>query len=323
MARSRSPWVQKGEVDYTGVKIDAKGAAADKKRAIQARQLKDKQQWQAAHPTPGKQSSSQSTQSQANSQFDQVNAAQQAGTLDATGNFAGTGRVPNDLNAGWTNAHIVLDPPRKGRPATAWAPNLGYYQETSTVGNELAKFDSGMAPEQVSELQRQLWQGGFYGAYNPASGKLPFITGQKDAKTRAAYIQALEEAAQQGVGFGTFLTQRAAANAAQGGAGTGGTNVVQHAAAEDVAVGALAGWQKALGRGPTPQELEAFRAGYAARETSAQPDTSGGGTFTVNDPGTISNVAFGQAQQQNQQEAQGYSQVEAFGMMLKAMGVAQ
>lgn len=244
----------------------------------------------------------------------------------AQGSFPGTGAgsAPLDISNQWANARVVTAPAHQvaGNAVNGQRTLTSGVISAKTIGQMLLEFDTSQAdPAQVTELQQLLWNGGFYG-----TGKKPtFTPGERDDKTRTAFVKALKEAARSQSPFGSFLDERAQARVTSGLAGAASTvhtNIIQHRSLADVDSGALAGFQAALGRAPTAKEAAAFTAGYRTSETKAQPDTSSGGTFTVTDPGSPQTAAAEYARTNNQGTADDYSRLQAFNVMLKTLGVA-
>lgn len=195
----------------------------------------------------------------------------------------------------------------------------GFHKET--LQNTLKAFDS-MPPEERDALMLQLVLTGFD---TRTTKKIRW--GSADPVSRKAYGKAVEAA------FRTKRTVAEVLNAVEpspenldmvsGGSGsTPKANVIQHANPNDIQASALSGFQAALGRGPTPQESQAFLAGWSRNETALQSvDTSGGGTFNVTELGNAEEMAKTSATRANPQQARQFKELQVFKTMLGALGV--
>lgn len=228
------------------------------------------------------------------------------------------------VDSQWWNSQVAQDPPKGTKPADFGLFKINLPVASKTVGQLLLEFDNAdpSATDQITVLQGALWNAGMY------TGKKPtFAPGVKDAQTRTAFVRALELAVRNKETVGSVLDGLASSRSQAGIGGSGSTathsNVIQHSAPTDVGAGALAGFQAALGRGPTPQERAAFLAAYRQQETASQPDTSGGGTFDVTSAGNASASAEQYAQQADPELASQYGKYTAFQMVLSSLGVKQ
>lgn len=260
---------------------------------------------------------------------------QQSSSGDPWKTFPGTGVA--GVSSDWWNQKIVQESsPAKGKlpikdgvigPFAPDAPGVHPQMvgdTPKTVGQMIYEFDNGRYDSVIGDLQGGLWNGGFYGR----SKKPTFTPGIRDDLTRSAFIRALKRAVHTQEDFGTTVMQaaiaRSKAGMVGGGSADGGatsTNVIQHASPTDVGAGALAGFQAALGRGPTEKEKAAFLAAYRKQETVAQPETAGGGTFNITSAGSPETAAEQYARQGSPDLAQAHDQAGAFQMMLHSLGV--
>lgn len=180
-----------------------------------------------------------------------------------------------------------------------------------------------MDPDQLQQLQSQLFLGGYYGSLDPKK----ILWGQADPRTYNAYGKLLTAAAQSGKALDELLREGAnPENAGRlGGSGGGGgvrTNVIQHASQEDLEAAALRGFQAATGHAPSADQQAAFIAEFRKKETASQPSTAGGGTFNITDPGNAVVGAEAAARKALPADAQSYSRLQKFGVMLQALGVS-
>jgi len=192
-----------------------------------------------------------------------------------------------------------------------------------TVRSLLEDFGQ-LDPDERARLQMQLLLSG----YDTRALK-DVNLGDTDPKSLEAYKKLLRAAQDLNVPIGQLLPNVTGGSlkdlfgrlAGRGGGGATHTNVVQHISDADLEESLLKGFQAALGHAPTTEQAAAFKAAFRGKETAAQPDTSGGGTFNVTDPGNPATAAKQYAEQQSPQDAESYLKLQAFGSMLQALGV--
>lgn len=177
-----------------------------------------------------------------------------------------------------------------------------------------------------SDQMRQLQLGLLLGGYDRRNIK-DVNMGQRDPGSLDAYKRLLHQAQEQNTTLGELLPDLSGLSLKDlfgrlgGSGGATHTNVVQHLSEEDLNDQLLKGFQAALGHAPSPDQAAAFKAAFRGKETKAQPDTSGGGTFNVTDPGNPGVAAKAFAEQQSPDDAQSYAKLQAFGSILSALGV--
>lgn len=194
-------------------------------------------------------------------------------------------------------------------------------------GEELLQGFYQLTPAQLQNLQMQLLLNG----YDTRTDLDDVNFGAWDPKSFNAYAKAINAAARSGLSLYEILHQvelnednmkaRFGSGGRRGGGGAGRVHAVQRASQQDLEEAALRGFQAALGHAPDETQKQAFISEFRKRETAAQPDTSGGGTFEVTDPGNPMVLAETMAKQQAPEQAQSYARLQAFGVMLQALGV--
>lgn len=228
------------------------------------------------------------------------------------------------VDSQWWNSQVAQDPPKNAKPVDFGLFKINLPTASKTVGQLLLEFDNAdpSATDAITTLQGALWNAGMYTSKKPT-----FAPGVKDAQTRTAFVRALKLAVRNKQTVGSVLDSLASSRSQAGIGGSGSTavstNVIQHSSPTDVGASALAGFQAALGRGPTPQERQAFLAAYRGQETASQPNTSGGGTFDVTAAGNAQTSAEQYAKQADPELADQYGKYSAFQMVLSSLGVKQ
>lgn len=230
--------------------------------------------------------------------------------------------VPEDVRATTIVRYYFQDRQRDGGPMGGADR---YEQRANTALGEdiLQSFDS-MDSNSLYSLQLQLLLTGF-DTRHPDK----VLWGQPDPKSYQAFARAVGTAARSGRTLSEVLNAvqaddaalRRLAGSSGGGGGVRRTNVIQHMAEEDLEKAALVGFQTATGHAATPEQEQRFITAWRQREASSQPDTGGGGTFNVTDPGNPTVVAEASAREQAPEDAQAYSRLQKFGVMLQALGV--
>lgn len=207
-------------------------------------------------------------------------------------------------------------------PYHQWSGVMDQTQTVSDqakVGDLLDQFDD--LPD-LAKLQWAMVLNG-YDTRNPK--KIDF--GNPDPASRRAYGKLVQTAITERRSIadllgGVDVTPESIGAAIAGTGGSTRTNVIQHRAPTDLEAAALEGFQKAYGRGASKKEADAFIAGYRQRETASQPETAGGGTFNVTDPGSPAVAAEAFARSQNPELAQAHDKLGIFNMMLQSLGVS-
>jgi hypothetical protein len=199
--------------------------------------------------------------------------------------------------------------------------DFGSFDVWGTGEEILQRFDY-LEPDAMYSLQVQLLLNGFDTRNDPDK----ILWGQPDPISYRAFAKAVGTAARSGKSLNEVLNATTDINLLKkrfggGRRGATHTNVVQHMAVEDLEAAALRGFQAATGHAPSPEQQQAFIAEFRKRETAAQPSTAGGGTFNVTDPGSPELVAKDIAGQQSPGDTEAYSRLQAFGVMLQALGV--
>lgn len=205
---------------------------------------------------------------------------------------------------------------------TGWKNQMARRDQTATVQDLLSSFNS-LDADTLTQLQVQLLLNG-YDTRKLKNVKL----GTPDPGSYSAYVKAIKATTRDASLTLDDVLNRVPANgktiaglmSASTGTKQPHINVVQHTAATDLEAAALAGFQTALGRGPSTAEAKAFMAGYRQKETAAQPSTEGGGTFNVNDPGNPTTAAEAYARSTAPKLAQAHDKLGVFDMVLKALG---
>lgn len=227
--------------------------------------------------------------------------------------------VPEDVR----QATIVIDYVTPDIPASEGFTNAfqsGPYPIAESGESLLQAFDS-LSSEQLYSLQLQLLINGF-DTRHPDK----ILWGQPDPRSYKAYASAVGTAARSGLTLTQVLNRvQATPDALKRLSGSRGgqvrTNVIQHMSEEDLEAAALSGFQAATGHAATAEQQDRFIKAWRQKETTAQPETAGGGTFHITDPGNPATVAEAQARQDVPVDAQAYSRLQKFGVMLQALGV--
>lgn len=228
--------------------------------------------------------------------------------------------VPEDVRG----AQIVLDyfQDREYGPGPLGAADRYEQRANTALGQDILQSFDSMDSDSLYQLQLQLLLTGF-DTRNPDK----VLWGEPDPQSYRAFARAVGTAARSGRTLSEVLNAVEANDenlrrlAGSSGGGARRTNVVQHMAEEDLEKAALVGFQAATGHGATPEQEQRFIQAWRGRESASQPDTSGGGTFNVTDPGNPSIVAEASAREQAPEDAQAYSRLQKFGVMLQALGV--
>jgi hypothetical protein len=188
----------------------------------------------------------------------------------------------------------------------------------ASVQDLLEEFQS-LEGDTLMQLQLQLLVNGF------DTRKLKNVRlGSPDPGSYSAYTKALKASARSGQSLDEILNAVSVTPdilSSMAGSGSTRVNVVQHRAQADVEKAALEGFQKAIGRAPSERERTSFISAYRQAETGAQPDTSGGGTFTTTDSGSPEIAAEAYARKTNPKLAQGMTRMNAANVMLQTLGV--
>lgn len=227
-------------------------------------------------------------------------------------------------------ADITLDFGHRGiTPTQEFHGAIDRYAITQTGEEVLQSFDS-MSPDALYALQLQLLLTGF-DTRKPDK----VVWGTPDPVSYRAFARAVATSARSGRTLSEILNavQPDKANLARLGGGSGGgrgrgggggqvrTNVIQHMSDEDLEAAALEGFQTATGHAATPEQEKRFITAFRMKETAAQPETAGGGTFNITDPGNPSVVAEAMARDTVPEDAKSYARLQKFGVMLQALGV--